>query len=124
MSKLHKFEEFLNESRGSKVEKAEGHLEDLTKEEFIHKIFGKTEFGWTSDYELDNDTERSSTGTERIVWIEIKDAPKEQLDLIDKDYEAFVAPFKAWAEKLGYYDPEITTPSPNEKNSIIFKITI
>lgn len=123
---IHNFEKFnkLNEASRSKIEKVQGMFEDMVEEDFVKKYHGdKTKF-YDDDYELDSDTERSSTGMDTIVWIEIKNATSEALALLDKDYKAFAAPFEAWCQKHKLYNPEVTTPDPNEENSIIYKVTL
>lgn len=119
--RLMKFGDFypkkLNESSEEK-DNAEYLLEtDLLNQPFMVDLFGDD-----LDYVLDSDTELTSTGTDDVVWIEIKNIAQVILDQVDKDYQSFSKPFVEWAEKHDLYDAEITMPSPNEENSIIFKV--
>lgn len=123
---IHNFKEFseLNEASRSKIEKVHGLFEDMVDEAFIKEAFGDKTLYYGDDYELDSDTERSSTGTDTVVWIEIKGANPEALKALDADYKKFSEPFETWCAKHKLHDPEVTTPSPNEDNSIIYKVTL
>lgn len=116
------FENFsLLEANRNKIEEVENLFEeDLLKQEFIHEIFGKNDFTWQDDYGMDRDTQRSPSGLETIVWIEINNPSEKAMEAINSDYDKFAQPFNEWAKKHELSDPEIMTT----ENTMSFKITL
>lgn len=123
---IHNFEKFneINEASRSKIEKVQGMFEDMVEEKFIKDLFGDKTLYYGDDYELDSDTGPGPDGPETTVWIEIKGAKPEALKALDKDYAKFAKPFEDWCKKNDLYDANVTTPDPNDEDSIIFQITL
>lgn len=85
MKRILEFQQFLQEAeRGTKTEKVHG----LFEEDFLSQPFIKDAFGEEPDYDLDSDTERSPSGLDKIVWIEIKNPSEEAVKSLEADYTA------------------------------------